>query len=338
MRHYQKENRRPNQIETNSKTPSRLQTARLLRVHSPSTSQSPFRSINNKIAVMNYLPPSTMPKSPTSQITYFKRKKSKQDDMLDETISKLSFLEKKIAHIMEKNDQLRSHLKKTETDSVESYSYYLSGPTRSNKQSNCISQHTLQSYVNSVKQTIHTTHSPIDSSRFQDQIAGHHRTSTKTPSVGKFKKSNITIKEDVQNGRGRKVYENGFVYDGDWLNGMRQGNGTLKDFNQNIVYQGQWLNDQFSGRGKFVNSDFQEDEFKLVNFKQFKLVQHQFTSYEGEFRNGQFHGQGVMIFNCEGEEYKFVGGFAQDGFHGVGTLSQEERVILQGKWIYGCFV
>mgnify|MGYP001807948720 CR=1 FL=1 len=53
--------------------------------------------------------------------------------MLDETISKLSFLEKKIAHIMEKNDELRSHLKKTETDSVESFSYYLSGPTRSNK-------------------------------------------------------------------------------------------------------------------------------------------------------------------------------------------------------------
>ncbi|CAD8188777.1 unnamed protein product [Paramecium pentaurelia] len=338
MKQYLKENRRPNQLDINNKTPSRLQTTRLLRVHSPSTSQSPFRCIDNKIAVVNYLPPSTMPKSPTSQITYFKRKKSKQDDMIDETISKLSFLEKKIAHIMEKNDQLRSQLKKTETDSVESYSYYLSGPTRSNKQSNCISQHTLQSYVNSVKNTIHTNHSPIESSRLKDKMIGHHRSSSKTPSVGKFKKSNITIREDVQNGRGRKMYENGFVYDGDWVDGMRHGNGTLKDFNQNIVYQGQWQNDQFSGRGRFINQDYQEDDFKLLNFKQFKLVQHQFTSYEGEFRNGQFHGQGMMTFNCEGEEFKFVGGFALDAFHGVGSLSQDDKIILQGKWIYGCFV
>ncbi|CAD8090597.1 unnamed protein product [Paramecium sonneborni] len=336
MYHYQKENRRPNQLEINSKTPSRLQTTRLLRVHSPSTSQSPFRNINNKINFV--MPSTTMPKSPTSQITYFKRKKSKQDDLLDETISKLSFLEQKIANIMEKNVQLRSQLKKTETDSVESISYYLSGPTKSNKQSNCISQHTLQSYVSSVKNTIQTTHSPINSSRIQYKMNNHHRTSSKTPSIGKFKKSNITIREDIQNGRGRKVYENGFVYEGDWLNGMRHGNGTLKDFNLDIVYQGQWLNDQFSGRGRFVNSDYQEDSYKLLNFKQFKLVQHQFTSYEGEFRNGQFHGQGVMIFNCGGEELKFVGGFAQDGFHGVGTLYQEEKVILQGKWIYGCFV
>lgn len=56
--------------------------------------------------------------------------------MLDETINKLSFLEEKIAHIMQKNDQLRSHLKKTESDSVDSFSYYLSGP---GKKSTCIS-------------------------------------------------------------------------------------------------------------------------------------------------------------------------------------------------------
>lgn len=66
------------------------------------------------------------------------------------------------------------------------------------------------------------------------------------------------MNEENYNGRGKKHYENGISYEGDWVNGIREGNGTLKHYN-NIVYQGQWQNDQFNGRGKFVNQDYTED-------------------------------------------------------------------------------
>ena len=60
--------------------------------------------------------------------------KENSDAVLNETIDKLDYLEKKITNIMEKNDQLRSMLKKD--GPMKSYaSNYFSRPIISNSKS-----------------------------------------------------------------------------------------------------------------------------------------------------------------------------------------------------------
>ena len=39
---------------------------------------------------------------------------------------------------------------------------------------------------------------------------------------------------------GKKIFENGNIYEGEWLNGLREGLGTLFGSNSLIIYQGEW--------------------------------------------------------------------------------------------------
>ncbi|CAK92726.1 unnamed protein product (macronuclear) [Paramecium tetraurelia] len=271
---------------------------RLKRVNSLGILESPFRTNNQKIML--------------TQSSINKLKNDKFQKFTSQLIS------------------IRSQLQKNNLENLDQQSYL-----QSCYMSNLSSQQSIKSCLNSINNNNPTN---MDTNRRSSISINRNRIHNSTHSVNKFKKSNFRFIEHIQNGRGRKMYENGFTYEGEWEDGLRSGNGTLKDTNQKIIYQGEWLQDHFEGKGRFINQDFQEDQFNLNNFKSFQLVQHQFTIYEGEFRNGQFFGKGVMQFNCGGELYKFVGRFSQDTFHGVGTLLLDDEIILQGKWIYGCIV
>ena len=59
-------------------------------------------------------------------------------------------------------------------------------------------------------------------------------------------------------GCGKKTYKNGDFYEGQWLNGLRYGFGTL----------------QLKPRTESLHGD----------------------QYAGSFKNGKFHGQGKMVF------------------------------------------
>lgn len=138
-------------------------TQRLRMVQSPSTSISPFHrdlSRNNsqqRCVYINLNDQSQqyqkqninwMNTNPNQQIHYSNNESTQRlrnadssvesnEYVLNETIHKLDYLEKKIANIMEKNDQLRRILKKTEQSSekaVDSFTNYLSenkSPTQS---------------------------------------------------------------------------------------------------------------------------------------------------------------------------------------------------------------
>ncbi|CAD8109401.1 unnamed protein product [Paramecium sonneborni] len=275
-------------------------TQRLKRVNSLGILESPFKNNNNNKFTFNQ----------TSI------KKDKYD---------------KFRQFTSQLTSIKSQLQKYNLDNLDQQSQI-----QSCYMSNLSSQQSIKSFQNSIKRKSQTnldTYYQLNDSQFY-----RNRVNSSNYSLNKFKKYNIQTVEEIKNGRGRKVYENGFLYEGEMLDGLRSGNGTLRDSNLNIIYQGEWFNDHFEGRGRLINLDYQEDKFNLNSFKQFQLVQHQFTTYEGEFRNGQFFGQGVMSFKCEGELFKFIGGFSQDLFHGIGTLQQNDQIILQGKWIYGCMV
>jgi hypothetical protein len=55
--------------------------------------------------------------------------------------------------------------------------------------------------------------------------------------------------------KGKKVYENGYLYEGEWNNGSREGLGTLFGPDSKIIYQGEWKNDIYHGRGRLINED-----------------------------------------------------------------------------------
>jgi uncharacterized protein (TIGR02145 family) len=66
---------------------------------------------------------------------------------------------------------------------------------------------------------------------------------------------------DVYNGKGKLNEYDGSEYEGDFVNGKKQGSG--KSFNSGETYTGQWANDLYNGQGKLTlpNKTIQEGEF-----------------------------------------------------------------------------
>jgi len=80
--------------------------------------------------------------------------------------------------------------------------------------------------------------------------------------------------ENGQNGPGVFVFEDGFVYDGDFTDGLANWEGTLTDAEGNVIYSGEIRNGYFDGIGVYFSPDG--------------------WSYEGSFKNGLFDGEGVI--------------------------------------------
>ena len=85
-------------------------------------------------------------------------------------------------------------------------------------------------------------------------------------------------------------FANGDIYEGQFENGLRHGNGTLKFANgKNNVYVGEFKNDKFEGKGILtVNDNIYEGPFLnglLQNgFGYAKMANGDI--YEGQFENG----------------------------------------------------
>lgn len=75
------------------------------------------------------------------------------------------------------------------------------------------------------------------------------------------------------NGRGKMVYTVGDIYEGDFVNGIREGQGTYT-FQTGVVYVGQFANNLFNGKGTMKFADGK--------------------SYEGDYVNGKIEGQGIL--------------------------------------------
>ena len=74
-----------------------------------------------------------------------------------------------------------------------------------------------------------------------------------------------------------------FRYEGDWVDGVRQGKGKYVSKSSGGVYDGEYKNDKKDGSGKYVwsNGDW----------------------YEGEWKQGLRHGQGVYVWKDKNEKY-----------------------------------
>lgn len=101
-------------------------------------------------------------------------------------------------------------------------------------------------------------------------------------------------------------------YEGELLNGVREGSGTMHFENGNI-YKGGWHNGVMHGIGEFIFANICE-------------------RYNGEFANGVFNGQGTYHYS-NGDVYE--GCFINGKCNGSGTLTKANGDRCEGSWIGG---
>ena len=155
-------------------------------------------------------------------------------------------------------------------------------------------------------------------------------------------------------GYGVMQYYNGNRYEGDWVQGKRQGQGTLTWENLQVEgkerYKGAWYNDKYHGRGKLK---YAWRNYYDGVFVQGKRLHGMHTSnpwkkrnrtgpvtYHGNYEDEKFHGVGMLNKGKGGDMYHghwhrgkyhgkgfflcangemYVGDFDQGKYHGLGT-------------------
>lgn len=136
-----------------------------------------------------------------------------------------------------------------------------------------------------------------------------------------------------KNGFGRLINArtNQVVYEGEWRNDMKEGNGHL--LYEHGTYNGMFKSDFFHGRGKLswrngdvFDGDFHRGERTGRGIMKFGNG----DSYEGEFLNGLSHGTGTYVWR-NGEVY--VGDFRDGQLMGQGTV--QFGIEVKGQGVFG---
>jgi hypothetical protein len=114
-------------------------------------------------------------------------------------------------------------------------------------------------------------------------------------------------------GTGKYVYENGYVYQGNFVDGKRSGLGTLNTPDGD-KYDGMWENDVFHGQGTYTWADG--------------------SKYTGEWKNGVQDGYGIYFYT-NGDKY--TGYFVNNKFHGKGKYTWADGTVQEGIYENGAF-
>ena len=113
-----------------------------------------------------------------------------------------------------------------------------------------------------------------------------------------------------RSGHGTIEFNDGSVYEGDFLDGKFHGQGTLTDPDGDY-YTGQWDNGKRHGQGTEKNS---------------------FTTYIGEWVNDKRHGQGTLTFPYG---TRYTGSWERGRYCGYGTLVSPYGPTITGYWENG---
>ena len=126
------------------------------------------------------------------------------------------------------------------------------------------------------------------------------------------------IKGDCEDGLGMYVYNNGEVYRGEWKNGKRHGFGIL--FQNSQYYVGEFKYDKITGFGMSCRND---SYMRFIgNHLEGEYVDGLFFSdnvnigtYVGQFKGGNPHGKGKVIFDISKPNYNnnYVEGYFENG-------------------------
>jgi hypothetical protein len=121
--------------------------------------------------------------------------------------------------------------------------------------------------------------------------------------------------------RGQKKYANLDIYDGEFLDNMRHGQGVLRVFCGDR-YEGEWERNLFHGQGVYTYTAFADEGGDYITGKR----------YEGGWKDGKFHGRGVYIL---GDGTVYSGEFERGLYHGKGTLKTKSDDTYTGVFARG---
>lgn len=115
-------------------------------------------------------------------------------------------------------------------------------------------------------------------------------------------------KNGVPHGKGKMIYDNGDVYEGEWFDGKENGYGIRYAYFEDEgelhkEYEGEWKDNKREGLG----ISYYEDGNK---------------EYEGSWKNDNINGHGIL-YSVYGYKY-YDGEFYESGFNGHGISFDED--------------
>jgi hypothetical protein len=111
-----------------------------------------------------------------------------------------------------------------------------------------------------------------------------------------------------KNGKGKMIYFNGDIYEGEWLNDKKNGKGILFFFDLS-TYDGSFKDDIINGYGTY------------------KTIQNE--TYSGMWENGFKHGKGRITYS-DGDSYD--GMWVNNNRHGKGRYEKKNGEMYVGDW------
>ncbi len=148
-----------------------------------------------------------------------------------------------------------------------------------------------------------------------------------------------TLFTKKRHGKGKMVYANGEVYEGQWVEDQRCGKGELykpKSWGRLYTYTGEWKDDELNGIGTFTDGYITYSGSFVggkYNGKGTLTKKAGSLTYVGEFKDGKKHGKGSE--KCS--EYTYTGEFASDRFHGKGKKVLPNGDYFDGTFYFGTF-
>eukprot|EP00128_Syssomonas_multiformis_P008024 Colp12_sorted_trinity150504_noHs@16594 len=125
-----------------------------------------------------------------------------------------------------------------------------------------------------------------------------------------------------RHGFGKAVLPNGDMYEGEYINGLREGKGTYK-FKNGARYIGEYKEGKKHGNGVLVYPDGSKYEGTWIADQRTGYGTYYYVNgdtYEGEWEGGLKHGQGTYTYSETGSKY-------------VGTWVEGKREG-PGEWIH----
>jgi hypothetical protein len=139
-------------------------------------------------------------------------------------------------------------------------------------------------------------------------------------------------KNDKKQGQGK--FENlttGFVYDGEWDDNKMQGHGTMKFYG--FVYDGEWNDNKMQGHGIMKSADGSVYDGEWHNNDKHGhgiLTLADGSVYDGEWLNHAKNGKGKMTW-ANGSVYD--GDWNNNKMHGIGNYTDKNGKSYHGSWV-----
>eukprot|EP00055_Hartaetosiga_balthica_P009420 m.37491 g.37491 ORF g.37491 m.37491 type:complete len:708 (-) comp6738_c0_seq1:29-2152(-) len=138
---------------------------------------------------------------------------------------------------------------------------------------------------------------------------------------------------NVFHGRGKCVYKNGSIYEGEFDSGLMHGEGRFVWVN-GLVYLGTFIDNTISGRGKYLFPDGSVYEGEVENGLRHGVGKFEFPDgpvYDGDWVKSCRMGKGKLTYE-EGCYYE--GDWKDNLRHGFGKMVYKSGCVYEGEWIH----